>query len=157
MPFHSRGRGSTSEGATPTYITDSRSSTLGLSNEMLFHFWILLIRCLKKVKCLTENQLYGITWPPVYIVPNICYERRLKYQKFRNIFLLESTKCELAILCSDSDNEVQGPEVKILSWRNRKHDFLSIHQSIGTWDQSENRAAFSHYTKCRCICRTYTL
>ena len=38
VPFHSRGRGSTSEGATPTYITDSRSSILGLSNEILFHF-----------------------------------------------------------------------------------------------------------------------
>ena len=38
VPFHSRGRGRTSEGATPTYITDSRSSILGLPNEMLFHF-----------------------------------------------------------------------------------------------------------------------
>ena len=37
VPFHSRGRGSTSEGATPTYITDSRSSMLGLSNDILFH------------------------------------------------------------------------------------------------------------------------
>ena len=34
--FHSRGRGSTSEGATPSYITDSRSCILGLSNEVSF-------------------------------------------------------------------------------------------------------------------------
>ena len=34
--FHSSGRGSTSEGATPSYITDSRSSILGLSNEVSF-------------------------------------------------------------------------------------------------------------------------
>ena len=40
VPFHSRGRGSTSESATPTYITDSRSSILGLSNEVLFDFEI---------------------------------------------------------------------------------------------------------------------
>ena len=40
VPFHSRGRGSPSEGATPTYITDSRSSILGLSNEILFDFEI---------------------------------------------------------------------------------------------------------------------
>ena len=39
-PFHSRGSGSTSVGATPTYITDSRSSILGLSNEVLSHFEI---------------------------------------------------------------------------------------------------------------------
>ena len=36
--FHSSGRGSTSEGATPSCITDSRSSILGLSNEVLFDF-----------------------------------------------------------------------------------------------------------------------
>ena len=34
--FHSSGRGSTSEGATPSCITDSRSSILGLSNEVSF-------------------------------------------------------------------------------------------------------------------------
>ena len=38
--FHSSGRGSTSEGATLSYITDSRSSILGLSNEILFDFEI---------------------------------------------------------------------------------------------------------------------
>ena len=34
--FHSFGRASTSEGATTSYIKDSRSSTLGLSNEVSF-------------------------------------------------------------------------------------------------------------------------
>ena len=34
--FHSRGRGSISEGAKPSYLTDSRSSILGLSNEVSF-------------------------------------------------------------------------------------------------------------------------
>ena len=38
--FHSSGHGSASEGATPSYITDSRSSILGLSNEILFDFEI---------------------------------------------------------------------------------------------------------------------
>ena len=38
--FPSSGRGSTSEGATPSCITDSRSSILGLSNELLFDFEI---------------------------------------------------------------------------------------------------------------------
>ena len=38
--FYSSGRGSTSEGATPSCITDSRSSILGLSNEVLFDFEI---------------------------------------------------------------------------------------------------------------------
>ena len=36
--FHSRGRGSISEGAKPSYLTDSRSSILGLSNEVSFDF-----------------------------------------------------------------------------------------------------------------------
>ena len=34
--FHSSGHGSASEGATPSYITDSRSSILGLSNVVSF-------------------------------------------------------------------------------------------------------------------------
>ena len=38
--FNSSGRGSTSEGATPSCITDSRSSILGLSIEVLFDFEI---------------------------------------------------------------------------------------------------------------------
>ena len=37
---HSSGRGSTSEGATPSCITDSRSFILGLSNKVLFDFEI---------------------------------------------------------------------------------------------------------------------
>ena len=36
--FHSSGRGSTSEGATPSYITDSKSSVLGLANKVSFNF-----------------------------------------------------------------------------------------------------------------------
>ena len=32
--FHSSGRGSTFEGVTPSCITESRSSILGLSNEV---------------------------------------------------------------------------------------------------------------------------
>ena len=36
--FNSSGRGSTSEGAIPSCITDSRSSILGLSNEVSFDF-----------------------------------------------------------------------------------------------------------------------
>ena len=36
--FHSSGRGSTSEGATPSYITDSKSSVLGLANKVSFDF-----------------------------------------------------------------------------------------------------------------------
>ena len=38
--FQLGGRGSTSEGAKPSYITDSRSFILGLSNEVLFDFEI---------------------------------------------------------------------------------------------------------------------
>ena len=34
--FHSSGHCSASEGATPSYITDYRSSILGLSNEVSF-------------------------------------------------------------------------------------------------------------------------
>ena len=36
--FHSRGCGSISEGAKPSYLTDSISSILGLSNEVSFDF-----------------------------------------------------------------------------------------------------------------------
>ena len=36
MPFQLGGFGSTSGDATPSYITDSRSSILGLSNEVSF-------------------------------------------------------------------------------------------------------------------------
>ena len=64
VPFHSSGLGSTSEGATtPLCNTDSKSSILGLSNEVLFDF--VLGRWLKKLNVLTENQLYSIVWPPV--------------------------------------------------------------------------------------------
>ena len=44
-------------------------------------------------------------------IENIKNSETFSYTRIK----LESTKCELAILCSDSDNEVQGPEVKILS------------------------------------------
>ena len=43
--FHSSGLCSTSEGATPSCITDSRSSILGLSNEVLFDFEIYWQGC----------------------------------------------------------------------------------------------------------------
>ena len=36
VPFQLGGRGHTFEGATPSYATDSRSSILGLSNEVSF-------------------------------------------------------------------------------------------------------------------------
>ena len=36
VPFQLGGRGNTFEGATPSYVTDSRSSILGLSNEVSF-------------------------------------------------------------------------------------------------------------------------
>ena len=38
--FHSSGHGSTSEGASSSCITDSRSSILGLSNVVSFDFKI---------------------------------------------------------------------------------------------------------------------
>ena len=65
--FYSSGHGRTYEGATPSWITDSRSSKLGLSNEVSFDFEIYWESGQKKLNCLTENQLYGITWPPVYV------------------------------------------------------------------------------------------
>ena len=36
VPFQLDGHGDTFEGATPSYATDSRSSILGLSNEVSF-------------------------------------------------------------------------------------------------------------------------
>ena len=36
VPFQLDGRGNTFEGATSSYTTDSRSSILGLSNEVSF-------------------------------------------------------------------------------------------------------------------------
>ena len=36
VPFQLGGHGNTFEGATPSYATDSRSSILGLSNEVSF-------------------------------------------------------------------------------------------------------------------------
>ena len=36
VPFQLGGHGSTSERAKPSYVTDSRSSILGLSNEVSF-------------------------------------------------------------------------------------------------------------------------
>ena len=36
VPFQLDGRGNTFEGATPSYAIDSRSSILGLSNEVSF-------------------------------------------------------------------------------------------------------------------------
>ena len=65
--FHSSGCGSISEGAKPSYLTDLEAlHILGLSNEVSFDFELYWKGCKKKLNCLTENQLYGITWPPVY-------------------------------------------------------------------------------------------